>query len=81
LRAEAAAGRLKVGRVRPGSNAKIVIREDELQRWLEEHVSSRQHVERPGPQKPTASSTQGTNSAIEHTDSPAAVSGEGVSNG
>lgn len=42
LRAEVHAGRLKCYRLRPGPNAKILISETELARWLEEVAGRRQ---------------------------------------
>lgn len=42
LRAEVLAGRLKCYRLRPGPNAKILISETELARWLEEVAGKRQ---------------------------------------
>ena len=44
LRREVHAGRLKAFRARPGSNAKILISEAELMRWLEEEAGARQYV-------------------------------------
>lgn len=44
LRREVYAGRIKVVRSRPGRTAKILIREDELLRWLDEDASQRQHL-------------------------------------
>lgn len=42
LRSEVHAGRLKCYRLRPSSNAKILISEAELARWLEEVAGKRQ---------------------------------------
>lgn len=44
LRREVHAGRLKAVRARPGTTAKILIREDDLLDWLETHAASRQYV-------------------------------------
>jgi hypothetical protein len=44
LRREIYANRLKVIRSRPGRTARILIREDELLRWLDEEAGVRQFV-------------------------------------
>jgi len=42
LRAEVYAGRLKCIRARPGCNAPILVSEEEMERWLENHAGQRQ---------------------------------------
>jgi hypothetical protein len=44
LRAEVHAGRLACVRVRPGRNAKILLRQADLAAWLEGHAAQRQRV-------------------------------------
>jgi hypothetical protein len=44
LRREILCGRLRALRSRPGSNAKLLIRKDELLRWLNEEAAMRQYV-------------------------------------
>lgn len=44
LRREIQAGRLRALRVRPGQTAKILIREDEVMRWLSQEAAVRQHM-------------------------------------
>lgn len=44
LRREAVAGRLRVIRARPGSNSRILVREDDLERWLEGVCGKRQRA-------------------------------------
>jgi hypothetical protein len=46
LRAEVHAGRLKCIRVRPGANAKILLRKVDLDAWLEGHAARRQRAAR-----------------------------------
>ena len=40
-RREIMAGRLKAIRARPSANAKLLVSETELQRWLDDHASKR----------------------------------------
>lgn len=47
LRAEVHAGRLRAVRVRPGCNAKILIREEDALEWLEKVAAKRQLVPSP----------------------------------
>lgn len=44
LRAEVHAGSLRCVRLRPGRNAKIMLKEADLLEWLEEFASARQEV-------------------------------------
>lgn len=44
LRKEVHAGRLRAVRTSPGANAKILLTEKELTRWLEEEAANRQYV-------------------------------------
>lgn len=43
LRREIAAGRLAAVRTRPGRTAKLLVREDEILRWLDQDAGRRQY--------------------------------------
>lgn len=47
LRAEVQAGRLKCYRLRPGANARILVSESEIARWLNVVAAKRQLANRP----------------------------------
>ncbi|MCB9895696.1 MAG: helix-turn-helix domain-containing protein [Planctomycetes bacterium] len=50
LRREVHAGRLRCYRLRPGSNSKILVSEQDLAAWLEGVAGHRRLVPRPGSQ-------------------------------